>query len=102
MNYANRHGYSDIDPFEIVRQVSPKTLEIRKMQAVFDESSKLEFHAGGFAAHCSNQLSQKWHITKDVSAPVIRIRLGKHGWKSPCGSTFKLSEKPVKFYDYNF
>jgi hypothetical protein len=102
MNYANRLSYSDVHPFEIVRQIGPKTLEIRKMEAVIDQTFKLEFHAGGFMANCSNQRQQKWTISKDISSPVIRIRLGKNGWKSPCGSSFKLSETPVKFHDYNF
>ena len=38
MTYANHHGYSDINPHEIVRRVSDKTLEIREMDAVRDDS----------------------------------------------------------------
>jgi hypothetical protein len=50
--YANMYGWSDIEPFEIVRWVSEKTAEIRAMKV-------------------------------------------KHGFH-------KLSDKPIKFYDYNF
>lgn len=102
MQYANHYGYSDTTPYEVVRVVSEKTLEIREMHCERDTSVKLEFHVGGFAAHCSNQHEQRWVITSDESAPVIRIRLGKNGWKCKNGRRFGLSNKPVKFYDYNF
>jgi hypothetical protein len=36
MNYANHLGYSDINPFEIVRRISDKTFEIRAMSAERD------------------------------------------------------------------
>ena len=100
--YANHYGYSDINPFEVVRVVSDKTIEVREMNAERDNSVKLEFHVGGFSAHCSNQHDQKWHITSDDTAPVIRIRLGKQGWKDAYGRRFKLADKPVHFHDYNF
>jgi len=102
MNYANHIGYSDITPYEVVRVISDKTLEIRRMKTERDESVKLDFQIGGFLAHCSNQRDQNWFISSDESEKVIRIRLGKNGWKSAHGSRFELSDKPVKFYDYNF
>jgi hypothetical protein len=102
MKYANHIGYSDINPYEVVRIVSEKTIEIRAMKAERDESVKLEFHVGGFLAHCSNQTDQNWLITSDESESVIRIRLGKNGWKSAHGARFKLADEPIKFYDYNF
>lgn len=103
MNYANHYGYSDINPFEVVRVVSDKTIEVREMDAERDDSVKLEFHVGGFSAHCSNQHAQKWHITSNDSNPVVRIRLSKSGvWKDKHGRKFGLSDQPVKFYDYNF
>ena len=100
--YANKIGYTDVTPFEVVRTISDKTIEVREMNTTKDDSVKMEFHAGGFSAHCSNQRQQKWFITSDETAPVLRIRLGKNGWKSACGSRFKLNDQPVKFYDYNF
>jgi len=102
MKYANHLGYSDIDPYEVIRVVSDKTIEIREMKAVRDDSVKLEFHVGGFSAHCSNQSEQKWIITSDETAPIKRIRLGKRGWKDAHGRRFALGDEPVKFYDYNF
>ena len=102
MKFANHYSYTDIDPFEVVRVVSDRTLEIREMNTDRDDSVVLQFHIGGFAANCSNQRDQKWTITSDTSNKVIRIRLGKNGWKDAHGRRFKLSEQPHKFYDYNF
>lgn len=102
MDYANQFGYSDITPYEVVRWVSDKTIEIREMDAVQDESVKLEWAPGGFAGHCINQRDQKWHITNNPENRIIRIRLAKKGWQDKHGRKFGLSAKPVKFYDYNF
>lgn len=102
MKYANHLGYSDVTPYEVVRVVSDKTIEIREMDAKRDESVKLEWIAGGFSGHCLNQRDQEWFITSDEKAPVIRIRLGKRGWKDKFGRRYELGDEPVKFHDYNF
>jgi len=102
MNYANHHMHTDVDPYQIVKVISDKTLEIRAMKAVKDDSVALTFHVGGYSAHCSNQREQKWVITSDDTAPILRIRLGKNGWKDKHGGRFFLSDTPRKFYDYNF
>lgn len=102
MNYANHIGYSDVTPFEIIRAVSGKTLEIRRMNAERDPTFKPEFVPGGFSAHCTNQIDQAWIISSDPTAAVIRIRKGKLGWKDANGNRYQLAEKPVRFYDYNF
>ena len=101
--YANHYGYSDVNPFEVVRVVSDKTIEVREMDAERDESVQLEWVPGGFAGHCVNQRDQKWDIKSNPANPVIRIRLSaKKGWQDKYGRRFGLSDKPVKFYDYNF
>lgn len=102
MNFANHLGYSDVNPYEVVRVVSPKTLDIREMDAERDESVKLDWAVGGFAGHCMNQREQKWNITSNTENRVVRIRLGKQGWKDAHGRRYDLSDTPVKFYDYNF
>ena len=103
MNYANHYGYSDVNPFEVVRVISDQTVEVREMDADRDESIKLDWAAGGFAGHCINQRDQKWRITSNEQNPVVRIRLSKTGaWKDKHGRRFGLSDQPVKFYDYNF
>ena len=102
MKYANQIGYTDVNPYEVVRVVSDKTLEVRAMNAERDESVKLNFIPGGFSAHCSNQNEQKWFITSNEDAPVIRIRLNKKGWQDKGGTRYSLTDAPRKFHDYNF
>ena len=99
--YANRLDYSDCNPFEIVRQVSERTLEVRALHAHRAEWTP-NVHVGGFCAHISNQHDQRWTLTSNPTAPVVRIRLGKRGWKDSNGNRFSLNASPVKFYDFNF
>jgi hypothetical protein len=101
--FANQFGYSDIEPFEVIRVISEMTIEIREMDTKRDDSVKMEFVIGGFAGHCTNQRAQKWHITSNDTYPITRIRLSKNGgWKDRHGRRFGLSDTPQKFYDYNF
>lgn len=102
MKYANRIGYSDVEPFEVVRVVSPKIIEVRAMKATLDPSWKPEMHPGGFVAHCSNQHEQRWDIVSDETRPTLRLFLRKDGYFYGAGSRFKLEDAPRKFYDYNF
>lgn len=102
MNYANHYGYSDVNPFEVVKVISDKTIEVRAMDSEQDPSWVPNWRVGGFAGHCSNQQEQKWFIKSNPENPVVRIRLGKRGWKDKHGRKFGLSEQPVRFYDYNF
>ena len=102
MKYANHYGWSDVNPFEVIKVVSDKTIEVREMDADRDETVKMDFVAGGFSAICTNPYDQRWVIKSDPTAPVIRIRLGKNGWKDKHGRKFKLADAPSKFYDYNF
>jgi len=100
--FANQLGYTDVYPFEVIRKVSEKCLEIRGMSAELEQSWKPDFIPGGFAGHCTNQRDQKWIITSDESARIFRIRLGKKGWKCRDGNRFTLADEARKFHDYNF
>ena len=102
MIYANHIGYSDVTPFEVVRCVSLKTLDIREMVAT-EKPWMRQFMAGGFLGHVVNQEDQDWDIQPDPEAPVIRIRKRKDGkWYDSHGARYALAEKPVKFHDFNF
>lgn len=102
MNYANMIGYSDIEPYEVVRVINEKTLEIRMMHAELDPEWKPEFVPGGFSAICVNHESQKWIISPAVDCQTIRIRRHKDGRWYSNGNRFALSDKPRKRHDYNF
>lgn len=103
MQYANHYGYSDVNPHEVVRVISDKTLEIREMDSELDPTWKPEFSVGGFCGHCTNQQSQRWIIKPNEFNRTCRIRLSKSGvWKSADGRKFVIDTKPVRYYDYNF
>ena len=101
--HANQIGYSDVKPFEIIRKISDKTIEIREMKAEILNQNDLKFEVGGFSAHCSNQHDQKYSFTSDESNAIIRVRKHKNGYYfCKYGSRHSLSTKAIKFYDYNF
>jgi hypothetical protein len=101
--FANHMGWSDINPYEIVKRVSKKTLVVREMTAIEDESWKPKFVVGGFGGHCTNNNNQKWNIKPNLDNPLIRIRLSKNkGWRDKWGNRFQIDNKPRKKYDYNF
>ena len=102
LKYANLYGWSDIHPYEIIRRVSEKTIEVRMMMHHKDDSWKPEIIAGGFAGHCINQSEQRWTYSSYEDNPIRRIRKGKNGWKDGLGNLFRLSESPRYYYDYNF
>jgi len=103
-NFANHIGYSDVNPYEIVRRVSDRTIEIREMNAERSNPAEdMGFQPGGFVGHFSDQHKQEWTITSNPEARVIRIRLQKDGkWRCKHGERYVLAVKPRKFYDYNF
>jgi hypothetical protein len=103
MHYANQIGYSDIMPCEVVKHVTPKCVEIRRMKSELDPNWKPVMHAGGFAAHCSNQSEQRWIIEPQPLGTVFRIRLHKDGkWRDAYRNVFELALAPRRFYDFNF
>jgi hypothetical protein len=102
MRYANHHGYSDVNPYEIVRWVSDKTIEVRAMRAEVDPDWKPEVHVGGFFRHVANQHDQRWIITSDPEAPIIRARKHVDGCYHSAHGRHKVNDRAVKFYDYNF
>lgn len=101
--HANHYSYSDITPFEIIRKVSDKTIEVRRLESELINGNDLEFHVGGFAANCSNQRDQKYTFSSNPENHVVRLRLRKDGlWYCKYGNKHRLSDKAIRFYDYNF
>jgi hypothetical protein len=100
--YALHVSYSDVACYEIVSHVSRKTLDVRRMKATPNASWTPAVSVGGFAGHVSNDQERTYTFEKDREAPIVRIRLGKRGWKSASGCNFVLSTEPREFYDSNF
>ena len=98
--YANCYLYSDIDPYQIVRVISDKSIEVKPMRCT--RNFKPSYIPGGFAGICINQDDQEWIIEESTSEHVIRLRKRKDGHFYKGSMRFKLSNVPIKYYDFNF
>ena len=104
--YANLLLYTDIEPYEVVEEMTPNLYIVRPMKAVQTKESiekiKESFIPGGFFGHFENDL-QEWIIAPDEEADTIRIRRHKDGvFYDTHGGRYAISDKPVKKYDFNF
>lgn len=104
--YANRMGWSDIEPFEVIEQKTECLLVIREMEYKETEESikkrNQSFVPGGFFGHFDNDL-QDWEIKPKEGGYTIKIRKHKDGcFYDTCGHRYTLSDKPIRFYDFNF
>ena len=100
--FANKHGYSDCEPYEVVEVINDKKMVIREMDCT-QLPWKKDWHEGGFAGHISNQHEQKWKIESNDKNHKFFIRKHKSGaWKDAGGNKYQLDSEPVKFYDFNF
>ena len=104
--YANHMGYSDVNPYEVVRTISAKCVEVRAMNAELVKAPK-DFRPGGFVGTYVDQDAQEWKITASGTSESFKIRFSNSnsrdiGWYSADGRRFVMSDKPCKFYDYNF
>jgi hypothetical protein len=102
--YCNQHGYTDVYPFEVVRIVSDKCVEVRAMKVVQTKFPS-DFTPGGFMGHYhDNRSGQDYEYHSDPEAPVQRVRWSEANrqWQMGKYIRFSMSDRPYKFYDYNF
>lgn len=86
--YANQKLFSDTYPFEIVRKISDKTIEVREMKAVLIEG---------------DYDNQSWKYNSKENNPIIKLRLRKKGgWKDKRGIRYNLDVEPMRYHDYSF
>lgn len=98
-SYFTEIGYSQSYPWvEIARTAT--TVTLAKVEVQPDPEWKPEMHAGGFAAHCSNQHAQTWLFGRINREHTCTIRRTKRGWARK-GVRF-IEGRAREFYDYNF
>jgi len=101
--YANLHLFSDVEPYEIVRIISDKTIELRSVTATLKPDWKPDMIPGGFAAHTANNHTQEYDYKTNPDAYVFKARLRKKdGRFHSARGRHVVSEAPCKFHDYNF
>jgi len=88
MKYAMRKMWSDVIPYEVIRKVSDKTLEVR--QIIVRPAPD----------HTVN--AQHWIFESCPEGKCFRIRLGKKkGWTAG-GQRYELADQPYFYHDYSF
>ena len=95
--YCNERGFTDVRAYEVIKVISDKTVEVRRLDAKL--KTQMEFQAGGFSANCTNNDQQEYEFTQNTDNPILRIRLSKKGWGN---GKFWMSDKPTEHYDFNF
>tara|TARA_R100000655_G_scaffold97187_2_gene140005 strand:- start:3587 stop:4087 length:501 start_codon:yes stop_codon:yes gene_type:complete len=96
--FANLKYWTDVEPYEVVRVISDKTVEVRLMDTIQTKRPEA-FVVGGFAAHCIDNHNQDYKYISNDKNPTKRIRKGKKGWGN---GKYQMSDYPFNFYDYNF
>ena len=95
--FCNYKCGSDVHPYEVIRVISDKLVEVREMEVKLLQAPEL-LGVGGFAGVYENY-SQKWECVSNENYRTQKIRLSKNGWGL---GHFKMADKPINFYDYNF
>ena len=95
--FCNYKTWTDVTPYEVVRVISNKVVEVRQMKEKLIQKPEL-LGIGGFAGVFDNS-TQEWECLPDENMPIERIRLTKKGWG---GGAYRMSDTPRYYYDYNF
>lgn len=106
--------YTDAHAYTVVKKTA-KTMTLQEDDATLLNGQDLQFHPGGFVAHCSNQRIQEYSYKTNPKGPMIKITLRTwiddegnecRAWKR---SGVKTNERGGnafpgrhKFHDYNF
>ena len=95
--YCNEHFYTDVHPYEVIKVISDKKVEVRRMKEIRKTQPIIQI--GGFGGHCINNREIEYDYESLPDAPTKVIKLHKKGWNF---GQFRMSDHPVYFYDYNF
>ena len=90
--YINKYYYSDVEPIGKIIGIKGSKYIVQEIKAE-KQTKKLEWVSGGFAGHCVNQQEQEWEFI--LTENIFEHRILKN-------SRERISNHPVKYYDYNF
>ena len=97
-SYVSLFLYTDVHAYEVVKVISDKCVEIRRLKATCTQQPK-EFYPGGFSGHYADNHNQVWSFEQDQTAGIVKLRLGKKGWGL---GKYRMMDQPYEHYDYNF
>ena len=90
--------YTDVQAYEVVRQVSKTKIEVRALDTKPIKQPS-EFYAGGFSGHYADNHNQEYEYISNEKNPIDTIRLSNQGWGK---GRWVMRDTPYKFYDFNF
>ena len=93
--YINRILYTDREPLGKIVGIKSKTILYVQRVSASENKTKMNFHIGGFSAHCDNNWAQEYDYIEEDEIIEIRMTLGRNGGMRIC-------DRPMKYYDYNF
>lgn len=97
MKYANRRGELDVIPFEVVEEISEKTLVVSDMICELSPDWRPKI----IMLQCINNEEQRWSITPDPSGLAFKIRRQKDGkWKDAQGNYYTLDDAPERWHRF--
>lgn len=105
--YCNRHLYTDIQPYEVIEVQSDTQLKLRSMNYVQTQGSvdrlRESFEPGGFMGHFDNSV-QEWICTPDPKGITVIVRRHRDGhfYEPNDDIPYVLSDRPVRYRDFNF
>lgn len=93
--YINRVLYTDVYPVGKIIGIKGKTGVVIQPVEASENKVKMKWTVGGFAGNCYNQDEQEYDFY-EVGEPFT-MRLSKGALRG-----FGISDKPRKYYDFNF
>ena len=102
--FANKLGYTDVYPFEVIKHNTALKMTVRAMDAELDKDWKMDISVGGFAGHVNNNRTQEYVYKSNEKNETREIRYSRADriWKDKYGNRYSLATAPYKFHDYNF
>lgn len=106
-------GYTDAYAGTIIKKTA-KTITVQEDDAELLNGDKLEFHVGGFSAHCSNQWAQEYRYNPNPNGRTFKVTRRSYtdhegfervAWVQ-AGTRSQGARRAYpgrnKFHDYNF
>lgn len=93
--FVNYYGWSDVECRGKIIGGKGKSILILKEMNAGENKTKMEWVAGGFAGHCTNNYAQSYDFTEGEK--TYEVRVSKKFFKYN-----KIEDAPRKFYDFNF
>lgn len=96
--YANVYRERDTIPYEVVRFIGVRKIELREMICDLKKGWRPEM----FLGRCVNNDSQEWSIGRDLRAPIFSIRRLKNGtWRDDQDNIFVIERVPIRWHLYD-